>query len=158
MRAQDIGIDLIAYDREGNIVLLAETKSMPGTSKRWAAELRRNMLAHGALPQAKYFLIATPERIYVWKQDMKQEAASGETIFPEFTIDAAQELQPYFEKFQQKPSEIGPEEFTLLVSSWLTNLAWAGEERGKLSSSIAWLRDSGLQESLRGARVEMALG
>ena len=154
MRAQDAGIDLVAYDPSGRVVLLAEAKSRGGTSALWASGLRRNMLAHGALPPTKYFLIATPERIYLWQHD----AASYSEAAPDFIIDATEELKPYFEKFHQRPSEIGPEEFELLVSSWLTNIAWSGEERRKENSSRGWLIESGLAESLREARVEMQPG
>src|ERR1017187_7819118 len=69
MPTQHSGIDFVAYDRDGGVLLLAEAKSRHGTSQDWAAGLRRNMLAHGLLPWAKYFLIATPERMYLWKQE-----------------------------------------------------------------------------------------
>jgi hypothetical protein len=154
MRAQDAGIDLVAYDPKGRVVLLAEAKSRGGTSAQWASSLRRNILAHGSLPPAKYFLIATPERIYLWQQD----AASYSEAAPDFIVDATEELKPYFERFHQKPSEIGPEEFELLVSSWLTNIAWSGEARRTDNSSLGWLVESGLAESLREARVDMTLG
>jgi hypothetical protein len=48
---------------------------------------------HEALPTAKHFLIATPERMYLWRQD----GANSEDAGPEFTIDAAHVLQPYFD-------------------------------------------------------------
>lgn len=134
-------------------MLLAEAKSGGGTSAQWASSLRRNMLAHGALPPAKYFLIATPVRIYLWQQD-----AGSYNEAPDFVIDATEELKPYFERFHQRPSEIGPEEFELLVSSWLTNIAWSGETWRKDNTSLGWLVDSGLAESLREARVEMTPG
>src|SRR5689334_19494299 len=68
MTSQVSGIDIVAYDQEGRVLLLAEAKSRGGTSESWAARLRKNMLSHGILPWAKYFLIATPERMYFWKQ------------------------------------------------------------------------------------------
>jgi hypothetical protein len=159
MRAQDAGIDFVAYDPKGRVVLLAEAKSRGGTSAQWASRLRRNLLAHGALPPAKYFLIATPERIYLWQQKLwQQDAATYDETAPDFIVDATKELKPYFEKFHQRPSEIGREEFELLVSSWLNNIAWSGEELRNGDSSLGWLKESGLAESLRKARVEMAPG
>ena len=92
MPSNHSGIDFIAYDREGRIVLLAEAKSRRGTSEDWAARLRRNMPSHGVLPWAKYFLIATPERMYLWKQERPNLAE----VPPEFTIDATKEFRPYF--------------------------------------------------------------
>ena len=149
MPSQRSGVDFVAYDREGRVVLLAEAKSRGGTSEYWAAGLRRNMLAHGALPWAKYFLIATPERMYMWKQ----ERPDVEDAPPEFTIDAAKVFQPYFEKLHQEPSSIAPEAFELLVLTWLTDVARSGERNAKQDPSAEWLSE--LAGSLHEARIEM---
>ena len=149
MPSQLSGIDIVAYDREGQVVLLAEAKSRHGTSADWAARLRRNMLSHGLLPWAKYFLIATPERVYVWRQERPDHAEAPR----EFTIDAAKVLEPYFQKLHQEPSKIGPEEFELLVVTWLTDIARSGEHNLKQDPSAALLSE--LTESLKQARIEM---
>jgi hypothetical protein len=141
-------IDFIAYDRQGHVVLLAEAKSRRGTSEQWAAGLRKNMLSHGLLPLAKYFLIATPERLYFWNQEHPERADAA----PEYTIDAAREFQPWFQKLSLEPSDIGPEAFELLVHAWLNGIAGSGEG---LSHHIAapWLEE--LTGSLQQARIEM---
>jgi len=149
MPSQHSGIDFVAYDREGQVVLLAEAKSRLGTSENWAARLRRNMLSHGILPWAKYFLIATPERMYLWKQERPNPAE----VPPEFTIDAVKVFQPYFQKLHQEPSKIGPEAFELLVLTWLTDIARSGEHKLKQDTSSAWLSE--LTGSLQQARIEM---
>jgi hypothetical protein len=149
MRSRHSGVDFVAYDREGRVVLLAEAKSRRGTSEDWAARLRRNMLSHGVLPWSKYFLIATPERMYLWKQ----EGPNPAEVPPEFTIDAAKVLQPYFQNLHQDPSKIGPEAFELLVLTWLTDVAQAGEHKLSQDPSLAWLSE--LTGSLRQARIEM---
>src|SRR5271170_5162735 len=97
MNALNIPIDFIAYNPDGTVLLLAEAKSRRGTSAGWATKLRRNMLAHGVLPSAKYFLIATPERIYGWTEG----DLSPSEVPPQFTIDSEKVLAPYFEKFNQ---------------------------------------------------------
>jgi hypothetical protein len=149
MPSQLSGIDFVAYDREGQVVLLAEAKSKHGTSVDWAARLRRNMLSHGLLPWAKYFLIATPERMYIWRQE-RPDAADAP---PEFTIDAAKVFQPYFQKLRQEPSKIGPEAFELLVLTWLTDIARSGEHDLKQDPSAALISE--LTRSLQQARIEM---
>jgi hypothetical protein len=148
MPTQHTGIDLVAYDRDGRVVLLAETKSRRGTSEGWATRLRRNMLAHGLLPWAKYFLMATPERMYPWKQEHHNPAEP-----PEFTIDAAKVFLSYFQKLRQEPSEIGPEAFELLVLTWLTDVAQADDRKLKEDPSSAWLPE--FTGSLQHARIEM---
>jgi hypothetical protein len=148
MPSQLSSIDFVAYDKEGQ-VLLAEAKSRRGTLESWAAGLRRNMLSHGILPSSKYFLIATPERMYLWKQQGTHAADSP----PEFTIDAEKVFLPYFQRLHQEPVNIGPEAFELLVLTWLTDITRSGRNdlnQGPFSAGL-----SELTGSLRQARVEM---
>lgn len=123
MPSQDNGIDVIAYDNAGRVILLAEAKSRVGTSATWAAQFRRNMLAHGNLPKALFFLIVTPERMYFWKQD--HPGVSDEP--PEFTIDATKEFKPYFDKLQKRSERVSEQALELLVLSWLTDIARTGD-------------------------------
>jgi len=131
--------------------LLAEAKSRHGTSDVWAAKFRRNMLAHGLLPRSKYFPIATPERMYGWKQ----EDLSANDVPPQFTVDAQKALAPYFAKLNQDPGNIGPKAFELLVLSWLTDIAMSAEQNAEFDPSLKSLFESGLLSSLRQAQIEM---
>jgi hypothetical protein len=151
MPVQDRGIDVIAYDEAGSVVLLAEAKSRFGTSAEWAARFRRNLLSHGTLPKALFFLIATPERLYFWKQD--HSSTSDE--LPEFTIDAAREFKPYFDKLEKTSPAVSEQALEMLVLSWLTDIARTGDERSRNDSSMRWLSESGLIDSLEKARIEM---
>lgn len=107
------------------------------------------MLAHGILPWAKYFLIATPERMYLWKQEHDDPAEAP----PEFTIDAEKVFQPYFQKLHQEPLNIGPEAFELVVLTWLTDVARSGEPNLDQGPASVWLSE--LSGSLQQARIEM---
>ena len=146
------GIDIVAYDRDGRVLLLAETKSRRGTSESWAAGLRRNMLSHGLLPWSKYFLVATPERVYLWKQPNAPEVPPGVTINGETVF------KPYFQRLRQEPSSIGPEAFEHLVLTWLTDIAQhsdrdVSDPSMQEDASSAWLDE--LSGSLQDARIEM---
>jgi hypothetical protein len=149
MTSKQSRIDFIAYDREGRVLLLAEAKSRRGTSESWAARLRRNMLSHGMLPWAKYFLIATPEHMYLWRQERTGQHEAP----PEFTIDAEKVFKPYFQRLHQGPSNIGPEAFELVVLTWLTDVARSGEQTLKQGPGSAL--PSELTGSLQKARIEM---
>ena len=148
MLSQLSGVDFVAYGRDGRIVLLAEAKARRGTSKDWAARLRRNMLSHGLLPSSKFFLIATPERMYVWKHEPPDQTETT----PEFTIDASKLFQPYFQRLNQDPAKIAPEAFELLVLTWLTDIA--GPARGDLIQDPSLEGLAELAGSLREARIE----
>jgi len=149
MTTQDKGIDFIAYDDAGRAILVAEVKSRVGTSATWAARFRRNVLAHGIVPKAPFFLIATPERMYFWKQD----DPDFDEAPPEFTVDARKEFSQYLGNHPQEP--VGEHALELLVLSWLTDIASTGAARAREDPSMRWLAESGLIESLDRARIEM---
>jgi hypothetical protein len=151
MPIQDKGIDFIAYDDLGRVILLGEVKSKVGTSREWAARFRRNMLAHGVLPKAMFFLIATPERMYFWKQDQPGLAEQP----PEFVVDAAREFRPYLEKLSRTTQTVGERALELMVFSWLKDIVQTGDERAKHDPSMKWLTESGLIDSLEKARIEI---
>jgi hypothetical protein len=143
-------VDLVAYGQFGRPVLLAEVKSSHQTSDRWAARFRGNLLAHGTLPRAPFFLIATPEHMYFWRQ----EDPNAQDEAPQFTMDATHELKPYFERFNQTPEKTGGQALELIVFSWLLDLAESGQVRANQDPSLRWLSESGLLDALRGARIE----
>jgi hypothetical protein len=151
MPVQDKAIDIVAYDQAGRVVLLAEAKSRVGTSAEWAARFRRNMLSHGTLPKSKFFLIATPERLYFWKQD--HPGVSDEP--PEFTIDATTEFKPYFDRLEKTSRAVSEQALEMLVLTWLTDIAQTGEAKSRNDPSMRWLSESGLIDSLVRARIEM---
>jgi hypothetical protein len=151
MLRSDKGIDFIAYDNVGRVILVAEVKRRLGTSEHWATHFRRNMLAHGVLPKSPFFLIATPERMYFWKQD--QQARADEP--PAFTLDATKALKPYLDKLNRPPQAIGEQALELLVSSWLSDMAGTDEARVRQDPSMRWLAESGLLDSLGTGRIEL---
>ena len=145
-------VDLIVYDERGQPVLLVEVKSMHETSELWAARFRRNLLAHGTLPRAPFFLIATPERMYFWRQD----DPSPKEEPPQFSMDASNELKPYFERFKQTPGTTSGQALELILFAWLNDIAEFGHLRAKQDSSLRWLSESGLLEALKSARIELS--
>ncbi len=146
-------VDFVAYDDRGQAVLLVEVKSSHGqkTSELWAARFRGNMLAHGTLPAARFFMIATPERMYFWRQ----EGVNPTEEPPQFTIDATKELKPYFERFGQTAEKTSSQSLVLIVLSWLNDIADSGQSRVAEDGSLKWLSESGLLESLERTRIEL---
>jgi hypothetical protein len=143
-------VDLAAYDQLGQPILLAEVKNTRQTSKEWATRFRKNLLAQGALPSAPFFLIATPEHLYFWRQEGPMSSEGP----PDFTMDAVGELKPFFERFEQTPERTGPQALELIFFSWLLDLTNRGRLRAKEDPSLRWLSESGLLDALKNARVE----
>lgn len=52
----NLGWDLAVENRNGQLTLVVEVKCKTHTSPQWAAQLRRNIFAHGTFPKAPYFL------------------------------------------------------------------------------------------------------
>jgi hypothetical protein len=109
------------------------------------------MLSHGLLPKSQFFLIATPERIYGWKQENLLTSDDP----PQFTVDAREALQPYFAKLKQNPDNISPRAFELLILTWLTDIARSKADELKSDPALASLIESGLLSSLQQAEIEM---
>jgi hypothetical protein len=140
--------DLALYDRDGQLTAVVEIKNKIGTSPEWAAKLRRNILAHGGFRSADFFLLITPDRLYVWQ-------GAGETpvaVEPTFQIDARPLLQPYFDRAGLDSTAVSGQAFELLVAAWLSDLMRLRSPEPREQES--WLADSGFLGAVRDGRVE----
>ncbi len=144
--APDIGV----YDRNNRPILVAEIKGKRESSPQWAAELRRNLAAHASLADARYFLVVTPDRVYLWTRP------AGTALAPaDLTFDAQVVFKPYFDLFREPPN-LTESALEILVDAWLDSLI-EGYGRSKLSPDVRdHLEESGLLKALQGARLEHA--
>lgn len=142
--------DIVIYDKNGQLALIAEVKNKQGTSKEWAAKMRRNMYAHDFMPNAPFFLLALPDRFYLWKNP----TGTGEEIEPTQQIDPAPFLQPYFEKASILPSTVTGKSFELIVVSWLNQILRASNPEDIQNHGQDWLLNSGLFEALTGGYLK----
>jgi len=142
--------DFALYDAHRRLVAVVETKTKRGTSPRWAAELRRNMLAHVPGLGVEFFLIVTPDRLYVWHT----EKASGDSL-PDRIIDAQDILQPYVQRAGLNLSELSSVAFELVVSAWLSDIV--GPESGGGGKDDTWFVQSGFRDAVRSGYVEYDL-
>jgi len=142
--------DLALYDRDGQLTAVAEIKNKVGTSRDWAAKLRRNILAHGDFRSIDFFLLVTPDRLYLWKD------AGGDPIpvEPTYEVDAHPLLQPYFARAGVDPSEVSGRAFELVVAAWLADLVRSEGSAEKRATDQSWLVESGLLGAVRNGRVE----
>jgi hypothetical protein len=140
--------DLTAYNRNSQFVLGVEVKSKLDATPNWAAQLRRNMLAHGTFPKVPYFLLAFPDRFYLWKHN----GASYEPLEPTYVIDARPFLQPYFEQSGITAAQVSGQSLELIVSSWLNEVMHKAP--GDLDASQQWLMESGLYDAVVGGSLD----
>ena len=134
--------DFAVYLPNGSLALLVDAKTRKGTSTHWAAELRRNLIAHGALSLKTMFLLATPGAVYVWRSGLPADAlASHEFV-------AGQLFRPYLEAAGFTPDAVNGDAFELIVGAWLRDVVHGSAERN------AHLEGTGLPSLLKGGRVE----
>ena len=142
--------DLALYNRDGQLIAVVEVKNKLGTSALWAAQLRRNILAHGGFQNVPYFLLMTPDRIYLWKDAGTDPVPTS----PTYEKAAQGIFSPYFDKSAIEPSEVSSAAFELIVTAWLGNLVRTADKPEDLTSEVAWLVESGLLGAIQDGRLE----
>lgn len=141
--------DLTLYDRDGRVTAVAEVKNKQGTSREWAAKLRRNLLAHGGHYKADFFLLVTPDRLYIWKD----ADTAPILVQPTYEIDARPILAPYFERAGVSPGDISGHAFELVVAAWLGDLVRSAEQQETLTNGQRWLVESGFLTAVKDGRI-----
>ena len=142
--------DLALYDGSGRLTAVAEVKNRMGTSPTWAAQTRRNILAHGGHRESEFFLLVTPDRLYVWKD-------SGITpveILPTYEADAKRIFAPYFKSASIDPHEVSGQAFELVVASWLSDLTRASDRLDDPAPEQDWLDSSGFRAAVQAGHIE----
>ncbi len=141
--------DLVGYDPEGQIKLIVEVRDRTDTTRSWAQLVRYNMLAHGAVPNSRFLLLALPDRLYLWKDT----GNSQESTEPAYEMDAAPFFRPYFDKARVSPDKVSRQGFELIVTSWLNELVHWGIADDVPEPQKRLLQESGLVEAIKGGRV-----
>jgi hypothetical protein len=148
--------DLSVVSSDGKLVLAIEVKSKTNTSPEWATKFRRNMLAHGILPNALYFLMVFPDKFYLWTSSATYISERE----PDYTIDARPILNPYFERagiISDTAGElryrISEQSLEIIIGSWLTEIIHSEKTPQNLDSSQLWLIESGLYDALSGGQL-----
>jgi hypothetical protein len=142
--------DFALYDRNGQLIAVAEVRNKSGTSREWAAKLRRNILAYGEFHRADFFFLITPDKLYLWK------GVGGETavVQPAFEVDAQPIFRPYFERARVNPADVSGRAFELVVAAWLGDLIRLAAQSEDLHNGQSWLVETGLLDAVKNGRIE----
>ena len=130
--------------------MVFEVKAKHHTTPQWGAELRRNLLAREEFRPTQYFLIVTPDRLYLWREPKPE---TEEAVLPDFVVDSRPLFLPYLQKTSVDLDRISPFVFELVVISWLSDLVYARRETEGLEPGQAWLMDSGFLDATRNGRL-----
>ena len=133
-------MDIAVYDRNQQLILAVEIKKLFGVSKKKAATLRRDLRAHSFYPKTTFFLLVTPEKFFLWRD----ENNSLEETLPDYEESASDILKPYFDRVGVLPEQLNEAELEMLVANWLNDVLFPIES-GNLPK---WLVESGLAQAL----------
>ncbi len=143
-------VDLAMFSSDGRLTAVAEVKNRWGTSGAWAAQLRRNILAHGGFPATDFFLMVTPDRLYLWERSGTQP----DVVEPAHEIDARPIFAPYFERSGVDPRRVSGSAFELVVDAWLADLMRYDSPHANEIAERNGLSDSGFPAAIRDGRIE----
>lgn len=139
--------DIAVYDAFNRLVLAVEDKSKLGTSSTWAAKMRRNLLAHDLLPSSPFFLLALPDRFYLWKD----VGMTLDLVPPNYEIEPAEFLEPYYQASGVSPTNMSGESFSIIVASVIGE--FMNENFLAKYPNQRWLVDSGLLQAFSGGSL-----
>lgn len=145
--------DIAVYGKDKSLQLLVEVKSRHGRSSNWAAQMRRNMYAHGLLPETRFFLLALSDKFYLWKD----VGILIEAVEPNYEINPLSFLEPYYKKAHVSPSSISEASLELIISSWLTQIITVPSVDLLSQDYQDWLINSGLFNVIYGGYIESSV-
>jgi hypothetical protein len=135
--------DITVYGEAGQLSLVVEIRNRRGTSDTWAAATRQLLLENKLVVNARYFLLALPDRFYLWVDKRQLDL-----INPDYSIDPLPFLKPYWggEDAPEYLTNIG---FEMVVEAWLATLTWVDELPADAEESGDWLVESGLFDAIK---------
>lgn len=136
--------DFMLYDSSNRLVLVVEVKATKNGNPEWAAKMRRNLTAHGTLPDAQFFLLVLPEHAYLWK-----DAPSAQQVSPNFVGDTKQLLKPYLAKIGGDTSRLSESGLELAVNAWLNDMTSRSLRAGVTDDENKLFGESGLVDRIR---------
>lgn len=112
--------DIVVRDSEGRPVVLVEIKNRRELTPELAVTLRRNIIAHGLLPSASYFLILSQDVGYLWADSSRP--VNDWYAPPTLQFTMAPVVRRYLPAIGTE-DRLDEVQFRLLVLQWLTDLS-----------------------------------
>lgn len=143
----DTRSDIEVYSPDHRLQLVVEVKSTPGASPAWAARFRRNLLAHGAVPDAPYFLIAVPDCLFLWSR------GAGVDVPPDYEAATSDVVREYLGSWAADATDLGEGSLQIALGAWLRDLAQSVRKPRRDSEADRMLLDSGAYQAIRRGSV-----
>jgi hypothetical protein len=137
--------DILIKSPQGFPIAVVEVKNQQNLSRDVATKLRRDMVAHGFLPQIPYFLLTSQDVGFLWKEPKHVSFDAPPTY--EFPMDKV--VARYLKR--EPGQRLYGAELELVVLQWLTDLALGTQK--VVEEPEKTLALSGFNESIKGATV-----
>jgi hypothetical protein len=142
-------VDIAVFSKDRRPALIVEVKDgvMYSTAES-AVGLRRSLMAHHLLPDAPFFMVATPIRFFLWRGDADPSA------HPLYSASAEPVMESYGSRRANRevPHRGGALEIVLFF--WLSDLTMGARTLPLGSELDRVLLDSGLYEQIRGGNAD----
>ena len=123
-------VDIVLCARNGQPMGVVDIMHARDTSYTWATQTRKNIVAHGDIWDVVFYLIVTPDRLYLWKN-----AGTNPTLIPPtYEVDMQSEFAPYFKSTGLSSDRITKHGFELMAGSWLSAVIRLEETTGELAN------------------------
>jgi hypothetical protein len=140
--------DFVVRSADNRPQLVVEVKSRRQADPAWAASLRRNLIAHTDMPRTPFFLLAMPDRFYLWK-----DAIEGIAL-PQYAVDAKEVLGPYLKELRFPLEGLTEQSFELLIRNWLEDVTADNQQNWSASRATDELRQSGLYDAIKDGFID----
>lgn len=141
--------DVAIYDRDARLTLIVEVKVRRlGATATWAVALRKDLRESGFLPDVPYFLLALPERFFLWAGNELPDDAP-----PTYEIDPAPILDWYLGDAGIDAHELDVESLGMVVNAWLNRVTLTREFGDVRPESVHWLKESGLYDAIQRGHI-----
>ncbi len=140
--------DISVFSPDDRLQLIVEVKNKAGASSDWAANMRRNLFVHSVISTTPFFLLALPNRFYLWKN-----ANPFEVVPPDYEVDPRPILRTYTDTHERHLNKLSEYGLELIINSWLNDLLDTDLTRENAKPYEKWLFDSGLYDAIKHGSV-----
>jgi hypothetical protein len=145
-RIRDWQADFAVFNEHGELAVVAEAKKKANVDARWAKAWFRNYLAHESTTVPPFVLLATPEKLFLWKRGPEP------ALEPIEVADARRLFSAYLDRSNLAPADVSGRTFEFIVGAWLNDLSHHLWQPSAPDEVTAFL-DTGLIKAVENGRV-----
>jgi hypothetical protein len=142
-------VDIAVFSKDRRPALIVEVKDggLYSTAES-AVGLRRCLMAHHLLPDAPFFMLATPIRFFLWRGDADPSA------HPLYSASAKPVMESYTSRYVNRTEPRYGGALEIVLFFWLSDLTMGARTLPPDSELDRALLESGLYEQIRGGNAD----